>query len=82
MMMQRRRRVTLMDDRNQCPQCGRSFRSIADFDRHRIGSFTLAQRHCMTEDEMKAAGMVKNTAGLWMTEKPRKHAMPSLHVVA
>lgn len=65
---------TILRFRSQCPACDRFFHTSTDFDAHRIGKFSIyprmpgfadlpdsvkAQvRHCMTEEQMHAAGLV------------------------
>jgi len=41
--------------KTQCAGCGRYFTGMSIFDAHRLGPATA--RRCMTEDEMRAAGM-------------------------
>lgn len=68
-----------------CTACNEIFKSVAGFDKHRIGSFgeaiykpgdtvrknpigrTKHSRHCMTIEEMLAAGMSRNAQGWWIT---------------
>lgn len=45
--------------KTQCAGCGRYFTGMGIFDRHRIGPATA--RRCMTEGEMRAAGMATET---------------------
>jgi hypothetical protein len=61
-----RSRARLTGYRNQCPGCGELFNSTAAFDKHRTGP--MHDRRCMSAEEMRAAGMEKNTAGFWITE--------------
>lgn len=52
-----------------CTVCGEVFKSTFGFDKHRVGEFggyRTSTRRCMTRDEMKAAGMVKNGHGRWI----------------
>ena len=64
--------VKLGGDSNECPSCGRLFRSSHAFDKHRIGNFDMPTRfydfprRCMTEEEMLAAGMAQNARGFWV----------------
>lgn|GEM_PF-2968960 len=67
--------VKLGGDKNECAACGRLFRSTFAFDKHRVGYFSApvkdgAQfpRRCMTEEEMRAAGMGINKRGFWVSE--------------
>lgn len=50
----------------RCPTCGKNFRSVAAFDRHRTGQHGI-NRRCRTSDEMLAIGMVCNARGTWVT---------------
>lgn len=52
--------------RCRCHSCGKFFNSTGAFDKHRIGAHG-PDRRCMTEDEMIAKGMDKNSAGYWVT---------------
>lgn len=56
----------LTGQQNQCPTCGRFFRSIAGFERHRTGKIGAGTRRCMTEAEMLTAGMGQNAGGWWV----------------
>jgi hypothetical protein len=65
--------VKLTGDRCRCSGppyggCGEYFNSTKAFDRHRTGAYALAQRRCLSPDEMRAKGMAKNAAGFWVTE--------------
>ena len=62
-------RRKLVGDHNQCPTCGLYFNSTKAFDMHRTGSHVGAQRKCMTEEEMRAAGMSVNSDGWWITKE-------------
>lgn len=63
----------LTGDRNQCPTCGEFFNSSSAFDKHRTGPFgkasTPAQRRCLSVEEMRALGMMKNDAGFWIEKR-------------
>lgn len=54
-----------------CPACRQMFARIGGFDKHRIGDFRdgskRGTRRCRTPDEMRAAGMVQNVKGHWLT---------------
>lgn len=65
------------NDNNICPTCGERFRSSRAFDMHRAGEYGRigpnglylpAQRRCLTVDEMRGAGMLRNKRGLWITK--------------
>ncbi|WP_425194991.1 FDXHR family putative zinc-binding protein [Paraburkholderia phymatum] len=63
----------LTGDRNQCRTCREFFNSSSAFDKHRTGPFGTksapAQRRCLSPDEMRAAGMLKNDAGFWIKSR-------------
>jgi len=50
----------------QCPTCDLFFRSVSGFDKHRTGD--QDHRRCLTQDEMRAIGMVTNEEGYWLTK--------------
>ena len=53
-----------------CTGCDRIFKSVGSFDKHRIGEYTLKSsmpRRCLSEDEMRAKGMVQNEKGWWIS---------------
>jgi hypothetical protein len=65
------------NDNNICPTCGERFRSSRSFDMHRTGEYGRigpngqylpAQRRCLTADEMREAGMLRNKRRLWITK--------------
>lgn len=65
------------NDNNMCPTCGERFRSSRAFDMHRAGEYGRvgpdgrylpAQRRCLTVDEMRGVGMLRNKRGLWITK--------------
>jgi hypothetical protein len=58
--------MQLTGQRSLCRSCGLYFKSTAGFDKHRTGTHGV-DRRCMTEDEMRAKGMARNGAGLWVT---------------
>jgi len=69
--------VRQSNDNNICPTCGERFRSSRAFDMHRVGEYGRigpnsqylpARRRCLTADEMRAAGMLRNRRGLWITK--------------
>lgn len=58
--------MQLTGQMSQCRTCGEVFNSTAAFDKHRIGRHGI-DRRCMTEAEMREAGMDHNRRGLWVT---------------
>ena len=58
--------MKLAGNRCQCAGCGLYFRSAHAFDKHRTGRHGI-DRRCRTEDEMRAAGMVQNERGIWVS---------------
>lgn len=54
-----------------CSTCHESFSCTAAGDKHRVGdhavSFGPDRRRCLTETEMLARGMARNSKGVWMT---------------
>jgi len=54
----------------QCPACGKYFTSPSSFDRHRIGSHG-ADRRCMSNGELEAAGFEENARGFLRVPNPR-----------
>lgn len=64
--------MKLSGQRNQCRSCGEYFNSNAAFDKHRAGTYTPNTRHCLSQDEMKAKGMVIGGDGFWRgSEMPK-----------
>lgn len=55
--------------RAQCGECKAHFNSVSAFDAHRTGDYGHRglNRRCRTPDEMRAAGMLQNAAGFWIT---------------
>ncbi len=49
----------------RCGGCGETFNSVGAFDSHRSGD--MDQRHCLTPEAMRAAGMLLNERGRWIT---------------
>ncbi len=49
--------MKLTGNKCQCTACGKHFRSVAAFDKHRRGEGE--QRHCMTTEEMQTKGMAE-----------------------
>ena len=55
-----------MPAKSACPSCGKTFISLEAFDAHRTGRFRNNTRRCLTEQEMRAAGMAQNSKGWWV----------------
>jgi uncharacterized protein YbbK (DUF523 family) len=51
--------------KNQCPSCGKVFRSLYAFDAHRTGSHGV-DRRCLSSEEMLSAGMLESQ-NMWVT---------------
>lgn len=49
-----------------CGACGKYFRSVSGFDLHRTGPGEA--RRCLSEEEMREAGMSRNEGGWWITQ--------------
>lgn len=73
-MMNKRERK-LGENRCQCASCGLYFNSAYAFDKHRTGDYG-ASRRCMSETEMKSAGMAINAAGWWISAVNPGTGMP------
>lgn len=65
--------MKLTGDRNQCQGCKLYFNSTAAFDKHRTGKHGV-DRRCMTQDEMRAAGMDQRADGFWIGSHNPMHA--------
>lgn len=52
--------------RCQCRSCGLTFSRLSAFDRHRTGTYQRGgdPRRCLSEDDMRARGMVER-GGVW-----------------
>lgn len=51
---------------NKCSGCGKDFRSVTSFDRHRVGKFNVPNdRRCLSTDGMVAKGFHSNHKGTW-----------------
>ena len=74
-----------------CGGCKAKFRTLAAFDKHRIGPYSWTGRRCLSTDEMLTAGMAQDSAGRWREplrasrgtnanpwQKARKTAPPAL----
>ena len=49
-----------------CTACGKIFKSLGGFDKHRAGSFAEDTRRCLTDEEMVAQGMLLNDQRQWI----------------
>ena len=67
--------LRLTGSRCRCTSCGEYFNSVSIFDLHRVGSWQDrgAHRRCLTVEEMRARGYLKNASGFWI-EKSRQNA--------
>lgn len=52
--------------RSYCGRCKHVFSSLKAFDLHRTGSHELRQRRCLSEEAMRAKGMMQNDQGIWI----------------
>jgi len=64
--------VKLRGDRCQCGACGEYFNSTYAFDLHRVGEFRDGSRRCLSVEEMRERGMVKNKLGFWISGVSRR----------
>lgn len=66
------RRPKLTGRRCVCRACGKFFNTVASFDRHRTGSYALAERRCLSTAELLARGFATNAADFWISSnRPR-----------
>lgn len=58
----------------KCLECGKVFGGVTPFDLHRAGTFESFEngrrvqrctRHCLSESEMRAKGLMPLSRGLW-----------------
>lgn len=56
-------RLRVGSNRCRCGACGRFFGSVTAFDRHQ--RLARGDLRCLTDDEMRARGMVRGAAGWW-----------------
>ena len=56
----------LTGKRCQCSACGLYFNSLAAFDLHRIGTYKLDTRGCLSEASLQASGARLNESGYWV----------------
>ena len=63
--------------RSYCPKCGVTFISVAAFDYHRVGPYTLRGRRCLTLNEMRAEGMIQEKQGAWAFDPTRPRPSPA-----
>jgi len=52
-----------------CAGCGEIFKSVGGFDAHREYREGELDRHCLTPDEMRKAGMSINERGVWIRKE-------------
>ncbi len=52
-----------------CAGCGEIFKSVGGFDAHREYREGELDRHCLTPDEMRKAGMSINERGAWIRKE-------------
>jgi hypothetical protein len=64
----------LRGDHCRCSGCGAFFNSTRAFDKHRAGE--LADRRCLSADDMLAKGMSLSPSGWWVSNS---WASPFLH---
>lgn len=57
--------MKLTGKRCQCSACGRYFKALSTFDRHRSGQHGI-DRRCASDEELKAAGLVLSDRGFWV----------------
>jgi hypothetical protein len=50
-----------------CTACGEVFRSVAAFDKHRVGTYEPMRRRCLTTDEMIDKGFDIDKFDHWVT---------------
>jgi len=50
--------------------CGEHFNSTYAFDKHRTGPWSA--RRCLSPDEMRAKGMVRNADGWWLSSASKR----------
>jgi hypothetical protein len=62
----RRPPLTVGSGTCECGGCGVRFRSVTAFDKHRVGPGDA--RRCLTETEMREAGMFPNEWGQWVSK--------------
>jgi hypothetical protein len=58
--------------RNECASCGEVFSSVSWFDLHRIGDHAKKTRRCLSINEIKALGMIKDGKGCWKKDQGEK----------
>ena len=49
----------------QCSACGRYFKALSIFDRHRLGDHGV-DRRCATDEEMATKGLGLSERGFWV----------------
>lgn len=63
----RNRKLPFGSDKCLCGVCGKYFNSARAFDRHRIGSYGVGHRRCLTAEELRQRGFSLNATGHWIT---------------
>lgn len=57
--------------RSRCMRCREEFVSMTTFDKHRTGTYwPVENRRCLSVEEMREKGLVKNKKGLWTVPMP------------
>ena len=63
--------ITLRGDHCRCSGCNELFNSTAAHAKHRVGPYApinnTSTRKCLTPEQMRAKGMVRNAGGWWTT---------------
>lgn len=54
-----------------CGGCERKFSCLSAFEKHRAGRYADNTRHCLTDSEMRDAGLVLNHTGRWSLNQPK-----------
>lgn len=62
--------------RTQCGGCKRYFVSVTVFDQHRAGSFDKQTRRCLTDEELRTAGMDTERRNVRMMRENRTSFEP------
>ncbi len=71
--------MKLTGNRCQCPTCSDYFNGTQPFAKHRVGQYPKSGEHhearrCLTVQEMKEAGFIRNAAGFWCTRATKPNA--------
>lgn len=51
--------------RSECSVCEEVFASVSGFDKHRVGSYTPDNRHCLSPKKLEKMGWGKDKRGHW-----------------